>query len=153
MARLLRGADHHRVGAQFVRQLDDPAERVAAAGVELPAVPLALGDPLERLADLPLEVLGELPAEAHRAFTAAEGWGSFAQRLNASSQQVEIAVRWGRLQLKTIALRGVAATSTQVSCAGRRLGAEVNPDGDIMRLTLTQPVTIAAGESLEITLT
>jgi len=44
------------------------------------------------------------PDHFRSAFTAAEGWGIFSQKRNADSQINQIAVRWGKLHLKTLAL-------------------------------------------------
>ncbi len=43
------------------------------------------------------------PENFRAAFTAAEGWGSFAQTRTADVQREQIDVRWGRLKLKSLA--------------------------------------------------
>jgi len=44
------------------------------------------------------------PEDFRAAFTAAEGWGSFAQTRTQDAQRDRINLRWGRLNLKTLAL-------------------------------------------------
>ncbi len=43
------------------------------------------------------------PENFRAAFTAAEGWGSFAQTRTADAQREQIDLRWGRLKLKSLA--------------------------------------------------
>lgn len=87
------------------------------------------------------------------AFTSAEGWGSYAQKSGIGNSKAEIAVRWGRLTLKTIALENEKATSAQVSLGGKSVVAKLARDGKKVLLTLKKPAEIAAGEKLEIELT
>ena len=44
------------------------------------------------------------PGDFKCAFTTAEGWGSFSRKSDAQGSQSEIAVRWGRLRLRTLSL-------------------------------------------------
>jgi len=44
------------------------------------------------------------PENFRSAFTAAEGWGIFSQKRSADSQSNEIALRWGKLNIHTLAL-------------------------------------------------
>lgn len=87
------------------------------------------------------------------AFTSAEGWGSYSQKSENRNLKSEIVVRWGRLKLKTIALQGESASSASVSLAGRSVPVKFKRDGKTVLLTLKKPVTISAGEKLEIILT
>jgi hypothetical protein len=87
------------------------------------------------------------------AFTSAEGWGTFAQKIESGKLTAEIAVRWGQLKLKSIALQNDSASSAKVSCSAKPVSVGVQKDGRRVLLILNQPVTVAAGETIEITLT
>ena len=61
------------------------------------------------------------PEDFRCAFTAAEGWGTFWQKLRDSGGEVGIEVRWGKLRLKTISVgipRGDAVSKVTVSVGG-----------------------------------
>jgi len=93
------------------------------------------------------------PENFKGAFTSAEGWGSYTQKLAAGKLTAEIAVNWGSLNVKTIALAWESATAAEVWYAGQPVTARFERDGQKVRLTLDQPVSIPTGEKLEITLT
>ena len=87
------------------------------------------------------------------AFTSAEGWGGFSQKLEAESLTAEITVHWGELNLQTIALDSPFTHSVQVSHSERPVAAQVQRDGKRVFITLTPPEKISAGENLQISLT
>jgi non-lysosomal glucosylceramidase len=51
------------------------------------------------------------PENFRSAFTAAEGWGTFAQTHDGSAQHASIEVKWGKLGLKTLTLTPVKPDS------------------------------------------
>jgi non-lysosomal glucosylceramidase len=86
------------------------------------------------------------PENFRSAFTASEGWGTFAQTHDGSTQHASIEVKWGKLGLKTLTLTPVKAGSEGTVIA--KLDGESVPlttrqeDGRVMvdfhdRLTLT----------------
>ena len=87
------------------------------------------------------------------AFTSAEGWGSFSQQIENGKFTAEIAVRWGKLKLQSVALQTDAASSVKITLNRKVVASRLRRDGKKVLLTLEQPVEIAAGEKLEITLT
>lgn len=84
------------------------------------------------------------------AFTSAEGWGSFSQKTEGGKLRAEIAVRWGQLKLKTIALERAGAGAVRVSLQSKHLPANVVRDGKRVLITLDKHVEVAAGQTLEI---
>jgi non-lysosomal glucosylceramidase len=93
------------------------------------------------------------PEDFRAAFTAAEGWGTFSQQQQPEQTQYEIAVRWGQLHIKTLALQaaeGVEPKTLRVALAGRELAAEFDQREGRLQIGLTQPVIIRCGESLQI---
>jgi uncharacterized protein (DUF608 family) len=83
------------------------------------------------------------------AFTSAEGWGSFAQKIEGGKLTAEITVRSGKLDLKTIALES-NAHSAKVLLAGKPVAVDVKQKEKRVLLTLKDSVTIFAGQKLEI---
>jgi non-lysosomal glucosylceramidase len=89
------------------------------------------------------------------AFTSAEGWGSYRQKIEGGRQQAEIAVQWGRLKLKTIAFESEseAITSAGVTLDGRTLSAGFHRTGKRILISLDQPAEIASGKVIQIAMT
>ena len=83
------------------------------------------------------------------AFTSAEGWGSYSQKAESEKRKSEIAVRWGKLKLKTIALESASAVF-QVSLGGNKVPATFTRSEKRVLITLSQPVEITAGQTLTI---
>ena len=85
------------------------------------------------------------------AFTSAEGWGSFNQKLESGSQRAEIFLRWGKLDLKTITLASEAHLA-KVLHAGKSVAANIYREGKRILFTLKNTAIIPAGEKLNIVL-
>jgi non-lysosomal glucosylceramidase len=93
------------------------------------------------------------PENFRAAFTGAEGWGSFAQTRTQDLQREQIELRWGRLNLKTLACavpqdwKAVNVTLRQ----GNRSLAHVSVlhDGRL-EITLRRELKLAKGNTLEI---
>ena len=84
------------------------------------------------------------------AFTAAEGWGTFYQQSESANLKARIAVKWGMLRLKTIALNFSAAISARVMLDGRLIQATMAKAASQVTLTFAEDVLVAAGQALEI---
>ncbi|MCP4048322.1 MAG: hypothetical protein GY732_20280, partial [Gammaproteobacteria bacterium] len=81
------------------------------------------------------------------AFTCAEGWGSFRQ----DAATAEISLKHGALRVKTVSLRPQKQVgSSHVETSHGK--AAVAHDGQAIKLSFEQPVELAAGETLSITL-
>ncbi len=128
---------------------DHYARSMASYGVYLAACGFEYDGPKAHIGFAP-----KLTPENFRcAFTSAEGWGSFSQRAEGGSQLAEIVVRWGRLKLKTIALEDASANSAKVLFVGKTVTVDLKRVRQKILLTFKKPVTISAGEKLEIQLT
>jgi len=81
------------------------------------------------------------------AFTAAEGWGSFEQE----GLTAKISLHYGLLTIRTVSLRlqGVDSSLIVETSHGN---ASIGRSGKDVTLTFEQPITLAAGEALSITL-
>ncbi len=93
------------------------------------------------------------PGNFRAPFTAAEGWGTFSQKWADNGCRAQLAIKWGRLQLKTLSLAGQdrrpLATVT-VKLEGRSLPARLEQAGNKLSIQLDAPAEIQAGQTLEI---
>jgi uncharacterized protein (DUF608 family) len=98
----------------------------------------------------------KLKPENFRApFTAAEGWGTFAQTITGEKMRAGVEVKRGRLQLKTLALAlpgATPATSMTAALDGQDVPLTGAVVGDRVTLSLTNPALIAAGHKLDVTI-
>ena len=91
------------------------------------------------------------PEDFKAAFTAAEGWGSYSQKIDGGKLNAEIVVRWGKLSLKTIALQDSHGkpTVTLVSRSGRRtIPATASTANGRMLVSFAKSEILMAGDSL-----
>jgi hypothetical protein len=89
------------------------------------------------------------PENFKAAFTSAEGWGTFSQ----NGQRAEIAVKHGKLRVKTIALATkTPPTNVRVSVAGGTVDATHALENDRLTITLANTTVVHANESLSIAL-
>lgn len=127
---------------------DHYARSMASYGVYLAACGFEYHGPKQHIGFAPRLT----PENFKCAFTSAEGWGSFSQQVEGEKLRAEIAVRWGRLKLKTIALENRRAAAVQVLLAGRPVAARLERKENQVLLTLDAGVEISAGQKLELTL-
>jgi non-lysosomal glucosylceramidase len=86
------------------------------------------------------------------AFTSAEGWGSYSQRSENGRLTARIDVRFGTLKLKTVALEFAGTHGARVALGNNVLRAMNARTGRRVLVTLSEPVEIPAGQTLEIQL-
>jgi len=94
------------------------------------------------------------PEDFRAAFTAAEGWGTLVQRQESARQLDRIELRWGRLRLSSLALSvpaSVGRNRVTMVAGGKRLEAEATWEEERLLLKLREPVTLATGDTLEVT--
>jgi len=125
---------------------DHYARSMASYGVYLAACGFEYHGPKQHLGFAP-----KLSPENFKcAFTGAEGWGSYAQQIEGGKGKAAIAVHWGRLKLKTLALAGLEGSSVRVTLGGKHLAAGCARTGKRTLITFAEPVVIPAGSKLEI---
>ncbi len=93
------------------------------------------------------------PDDFQAAFTAAEGWGSFAQTRTQDVQREQIEVRWGQLTLKTLTFhvpREWKAVDTTVRLDGRLLDHETRLGVAHMDMELDDNVEVPEGHTLQV---
>jgi len=123
---------------------DHYARSMASYGVFLAACGFEYHGPKRHIGFAP-----RLSPENFRcAFTSAEGWGSYAQSLAEEKLHAEIGVKWGRLQLRTIALEAERGESVHVTHGATPVPAELARDGKRVTIRLHEPVELAAGQRI-----
>jgi len=128
---------------------DHYARSMASYGVFLAACGYEHHGPKGYLAFAP-----RLGAENFKAaFTAAEGWGSFAQKDEDGKRKAEIAVKWGKLRLRTLALAaagGKAPQSVRVTAGGKDVDCHHEArDGKVL-ITFAAEVVVPEGQRVEV---
>ena len=93
------------------------------------------------------------PQDFRCAFTAAEGWGHFTQKLENGTLRAEIAPRWGRVRLKSLALTlppRVQAGRVWLTLDGRVIPASAATEGARLTLTTAADVVVKTGQKLSV---
>jgi uncharacterized protein (DUF608 family) len=94
------------------------------------------------------------PDDFRAAFTASEGWGTFTQRRDGGNLRATVAVRWGRLRLRSLALALPAdwrPGRVTVRAGNRDVAARHQVNGGRCTVTLEAEVTLGKGDSLAVT--
>ena len=130
---------------------DHYARSMASYGVFLAACGYEYHGPKRHLAFAP-----RLSPENFRAaFTTAEGWGTFSQKDDAGRRKAGIVVRWGKLDLKTLALvpvPGSKPTRAAVTLAGKPVESRLVMANGRATIEFAKEVTIEAGQELAVEL-
>lgn len=84
------------------------------------------------------------------AFTGAEGWGSFSQKVSAETALFEICVKWGKVPLKSVALGINKTASVHVEFDGQPVAFQYEQQDECLLLTLKGRIQVGAGETLTI---
>lgn len=109
--------------------------------------------------DGPAGVIGFQPrwqAENHRSFfIGAEGYGTFSQTIADGKQTASIALRRGKLTLRTVVLQapeGAKAAAALVRCAGKDLKARSSQEGRRVTVSLDAPLTVGQAQGIQVEL-
>jgi hypothetical protein len=129
---------------------DHYARAMASYGVFLAACGYEYHGPKGHLSFSP-----RLNAENFRAaFTTAEGWGTFAQKVEPARHTAELTIKWGQLRLHTLAL-GIGNAKpgrAAVTIAGHSVPAALALNSGKAEIKLGTPAVLKAGEKLEVLL-
>jgi hypothetical protein len=91
------------------------------------------------------------PENFKAAFTSAEGWGTFRQTIGDNSEEMEIELKRGSLNVRTLALATAKEPgSVTVTAAGRKVASEYCMQDGRLLATLTGPVRLETGEIINI---
>jgi hypothetical protein len=128
---------------------DHYARSMASYGVFLAACGFEYNGPKGHIGFAP-----RLTPENFKApFTAAEGWGSFSQKIEGGKLKAEIALKWGQLRLRSIRLATTAKpASVTVESGGKSVACSVGHANGKSIISLAGETVLTAGESLLVTL-
>lgn len=93
------------------------------------------------------------PERFKAPFTAAEGWGTYEQKIDGATLEARIAVKHGKLRLNTVSLalpRDMHPGAAACSLKGTSLACSLNVRDGKALITLAAEAVIGAGDALEI---
>jgi hypothetical protein len=96
------------------------------------------------------------PENFRAAFTAAEGWGTFVQKLDSRIQSERIEMRWGQLALKSLVFtvpEDFGSVKVSVMVAGQPIETDYSLNGSRLEITLKKKTALSENQALEITIT
>jgi non-lysosomal glucosylceramidase len=93
------------------------------------------------------------PENFRSAFTAAEGWGTFAQAADGDALKASIEVKWGKVELKTLTLTplkpGAKGTAT-ATLNGQSIPLSARLENNRVVIDLHDRLTLSPGQKLEV---
>ncbi len=95
------------------------------------------------------------PDNFRAPFTAAEGWGTFSQKIEGQSMEAEISLKHGQLRLSRIALAlppGIPLTTPGLAWNGNTVSASFHRNNGRVAIGLKEALQITAGQTLKISL-
>jgi non-lysosomal glucosylceramidase len=95
------------------------------------------------------------PEDFRAPFTAAKGWGTYAQKMTNDALQASIALKYGGMKVNTISLEpaeGASPQSVKVTLGGKELKSTSQEKDGKIQVTLDRELDLAAGQTLEITI-
>ena len=93
------------------------------------------------------------PENFRSAFTAAEGWGSFAQTCDGRSQRATLEIKWGKLELKTLTLTPgnlVGGERTTATLGGQSVPLTSRNENGRLAVEFHDRLTLSPGAKLEV---
>jgi hypothetical protein len=130
---------------------------MASYGIYLAACGFAYHGPQRRMWFAPRLLSTHYPKAAASfkcAFTSAEGWGSYAQVFDAHKADFTLAVKWGKLRLRTLDLplpEGLIAGTPKVRLNGKSLQTRQTQTGTHLTITVVDEAEVGAGQELSVT--
>lgn len=95
------------------------------------------------------------PEDFRAPFTAAEGWGTYAQKVDMSRMEATLKVKWGSLRLRSIELEWPFDSPLQnvnVRMGGKLLPATLQQSGRRLEITLERDLVATEGKAVILTL-
>lgn len=95
------------------------------------------------------------PENFKAPFTAAEGWGSYSQKISDGTLRAELAVKHGKVPLRTMSLVppvGAAPQRVSASLDGKPVSATLNRRDDLVEVVFEPDIAVSEGQVLEVTL-
>ena len=95
------------------------------------------------------------PENFRAAFTAAEGWGSYAQKITGQTMEAELVVKYGKVPLRTVSLvppGGKAPRKVTASFDGKALAASIREKDAGLEVLLEKELILQTGQKLAVRL-
>lgn len=95
------------------------------------------------------------PKSFRCAFTAAEGWGSFVQKVSGSRLTATLEIRWGLLRLKTLSLglpEGLQPTRAVMKLSGRAVPCRLKREAERAEMEIEGEIALHEGQTLTVQL-
>jgi hypothetical protein len=95
------------------------------------------------------------PEDFRAAFTAAEGWGTFSQKQNGKTQRERIELRWGRLNLKSLAFavpEDFRSVKVTVTSAGKPVKNDHTLKNGRLEIALKKKLLVSEDQTLSVTI-
>jgi predicted phage tail protein len=87
------------------------------------------------------------------AFTSAEGWGTFSQKMTGRKKTAVLEIKWGRLRLKTFALGAAAApAAVHAQMDGQEAPASSRFEDGRVYITFESDLQLAKGAQLHVSM-
>jgi non-lysosomal glucosylceramidase len=93
------------------------------------------------------------PENFKAPFTAAEGWGSYSQKIADGTMRADLAVKYGKVPLRTMSLvvpEGKAPATVSATLGGKALSTSVRENDGALEVAFDPEVTVEAGQTLEV---
>ena len=93
------------------------------------------------------------PEQFKAAFTTAEGWGTFSQQAGPTGHNAEVAIKWGKLRLRSLSVElpgSVSGKTVKVAANGRAIEAKGVLAGSRLTITLHDWLELGAQQKLEV---
>ena len=92
------------------------------------------------------------PEDFKTAFTTAEGWGTYSQRVTGGKHTSHLKLAWGKLSLKQLRIKTDSTGTVAVRHRGRSVAAQSAVEAGFATINLERPVQLGRGHDLEITI-
>jgi hypothetical protein len=93
------------------------------------------------------------PQDFRAAFTSAEGWGAFSQKITGTQKTAALEIKWGKLRLNTLALAAEAApASVRAQWNGNDVPVRNQFNDGRVLVTFVPELQLAKGHKLHVTL-
>jgi uncharacterized protein (DUF608 family) len=91
------------------------------------------------------------PEDFRSAFTSAEGWGTFTQKMTGGKKTATLEIKWGSLRLKTFAVSAPAApNSVRAQLNGKSVSVSSHVNDGRVFITFRSDMQLAKGDQLHI---
>ena len=95
------------------------------------------------------------PENFKAAFTTAEGWGSYSQKIDSHGMTANLSVKWGALNLRQVSLQpqpGTKTSNAKATLGGRAIPVQSTVTDQSVQVLFPEGIHLSPGNDLQITL-